>query len=31
VHIQREQVVTDQLNKMSAIAGDTFYAFPFFC
>jgi hypothetical protein len=30
-HIQREQAVTDWLNKMSAIAGGTHYAFSFFC
>jgi hypothetical protein len=30
-HIQREQAMTDRLNKMSAIAGGTYYAFPFFC
>jgi septal ring factor EnvC (AmiA/AmiB activator) len=30
-HIQQEQAVTDQLNKMSAIAGGTYYAFPLFC
>jgi hypothetical protein len=29
--IQRERVVTDRLNKMSAIARGTYYAFPFFC
>jgi hypothetical protein len=29
--IQREQAVTDRLNKMSAIAGGTYYAFLFFC
>jgi hypothetical protein len=30
-HIQREQALTDRLNKMSGIAGGTYYAFPFFC
>jgi hypothetical protein len=30
-HIQREQVVTDRLNKMSALAGGAYHAFPFFC
>jgi hypothetical protein len=30
-HIQREQAMTDRLNKMSAITGGTYYAFPFFC
>jgi hypothetical protein len=30
-HLQREQVVTERLNKMSALAGGTYYAFPFFC
>jgi hypothetical protein len=30
-HIQREQAVTDWLNKMSAIAEGTYNAFPFFC
>jgi hypothetical protein len=29
-HIQREQAMTDWLNKMSAIAGGTYYAFSFF-
>jgi hypothetical protein len=30
-HLQREQVVTERLNKMSAVAGGTYYAFVFFC
>jgi hypothetical protein len=30
-HIQREQVVTDWLNKMSALAGGAYHAFPFLC
>jgi hypothetical protein len=30
-HIQWEQAMTDRLNKMSAIAGGTYSAFPFFC
>jgi hypothetical protein len=30
-HILWEQAVTDRLNKISAIAGGTYYAFPFFC
>jgi hypothetical protein len=30
-HLQREQVVAEWLNKMSAVAGGTYYAFLFFC
>jgi hypothetical protein len=30
-HLQREQAVTERLNKMSAIAGGTCYAFLVFC
>jgi hypothetical protein len=30
-HIQREQAVIEQLNKMSALAGGAYHAFPFFC
>jgi hypothetical protein len=30
-HLKREQAVTERLNKMSALAGGTYYAFPFFC
>jgi NAD-specific glutamate dehydrogenase len=30
-HIQREQAVTERLNKMSALAGGAYHAFPFFC
>jgi hypothetical protein len=30
-HLQWEQAVTEWLNKMSAVAGGTYYAFPFFC
>jgi hypothetical protein len=30
-HLQREQAVTERLNKMSAVAGGTYYAFLFFC
>jgi hypothetical protein len=30
-HLQWEQAVTERLNKMSAIAGGTYYAFLFFC
>jgi hypothetical protein len=30
-HLQREQAMTERLNKMSALAGGTYYAFPFFC
>jgi hypothetical protein len=30
-HLQREQVVAHRLNKMSAIAGGTYYSFLFFC
>jgi hypothetical protein len=29
-HIQREQAVTKRLNKMSALAGGKYHAFPFF-
>jgi hypothetical protein len=29
-HIQREQVVTKRLNKISALAGGKYHAFPFF-
>jgi hypothetical protein len=29
-HIQREQAVTERLNKILALAGDKFHAFPFF-
>jgi hypothetical protein len=29
-HIQREQAVTERLNKMSALAGGKYHAFPFF-
>jgi hypothetical protein len=29
-HIQREQAVTERLNKMSALAGGEYHAFPFF-
>jgi hypothetical protein len=28
-HIQREQVVAERLNKMSAVSGGTYYAFSF--
>jgi hypothetical protein len=30
-HLQREQAVTERLNKMSAVAGGTYYGFLFFC
>jgi hypothetical protein len=30
-HIQREQAVTERLNKISALAGGAYHAFPFFC
>jgi hypothetical protein len=30
-HLQREQAMTEWLNKMSAVAGGTYYAFLFFC
>jgi hypothetical protein len=30
-HLQREQAVTKRLNKMSVVAGGTYYAFLFFC
>jgi phage repressor protein C with HTH and peptisase S24 domain len=30
-HIQREQAVTDRLNKISALAGGAYHDFPFFC
>jgi hypothetical protein len=30
-HIQREQAMTEWLNKMSALAGGAYHAFPFFC
>jgi chromosome segregation ATPase len=30
-HLQREQAVTEWLNKMSALAGGEYHAFPFFC
>jgi hypothetical protein len=30
-HLQWEQVMAELLNKMSAIAGGTYYAFLFFC
>jgi hypothetical protein len=30
-HLQREQVVAERLNKMSAVAGGTYYTFLFFC
>jgi uncharacterized protein YlxW (UPF0749 family) len=30
-HLQREQVVTERLNKMSAVAGGTYHTFHFFC
>jgi hypothetical protein len=29
-HLQREQVVAERLNKMSAVAGGTYYVFLFF-
>jgi hypothetical protein len=29
-HIQREQAVTERLNKISALAGGEYHAFPFF-
>jgi hypothetical protein len=29
-HIQREQAVTERLNKMPALAGGEYHAFPFF-
>jgi hypothetical protein len=29
-HIQREQAITKRLNKMSALAGGEYHAFPFF-
>jgi hypothetical protein len=29
-HVQREQAVTEWLNKMSALAGGKYHAFPFF-
>jgi hypothetical protein len=29
-HLQREQVVAERLNKMSAVAGGTYYTFFFF-
>jgi hypothetical protein len=29
-HIQREQAVTERLNKMSALAGGAYHAFPLF-
>jgi hypothetical protein len=29
-HLQREQAVTERLNKMSALAGGEYHAFPFF-
>jgi hypothetical protein len=29
-HIQREQAVTDRLNKMSALVGGAYHAFLFF-
>jgi hypothetical protein len=30
-HIQQEQAMTERLNKMSALAGGAYHAFPFFC
>jgi DNA-binding phage protein len=30
-HLQREHAVTERLNKMSAVARGTYYAFLFFC
>jgi hypothetical protein len=30
-HLQREQVVAERLNKMSAMAGGIYYTFHFFC
>jgi hypothetical protein len=30
-HVQREQAVIERLNKMSALAGGAYHAFPFFC
>jgi DNA-binding phage protein len=30
-HLQREQAMTERLNKMSSVAGGTYYAFLFFC
>jgi hypothetical protein len=30
-HIQREQVVAERLNKMSALAGGEYHAFSLFC
>jgi septal ring factor EnvC (AmiA/AmiB activator) len=30
-HIQREQAVTERLNKIYALAGGAYHAFPFFC